>query len=182
VHDAQPELKAEDLGARVRAVRELQGAAQADVARAAGMSRRELQAAERGGKRLTTAELQALARALGVELDVLIGVSTDRDLLPATRPSPERRKDLATRSRIEQSWSEVRADLDELLTTCARLVSAGSGDDVRRLLERLERDLQGLKVHHSFLRKLADHERDLQRARRPQGDPLPSELRVPAGP
>jgi len=182
VHDPQPELKAEDLGARVRAVRELQGAAQADLARAAGMSRRELQAAERGGKRLTPDELQALARALGVELDLLVGVPTDHDLLSADRPSPERRKDLATRSRIEQSWSDVRAELGDVLTSCARLVSAGSGDDVRRLLERLERDLQELKAHRTFLRKLADHERDLQQVRRPLRDPLASGLRVPTVP
>ena len=35
--------------------------------------------------------------------------------------------------------------MGDALTSCARLISAGSGDDVRRLIERLERDLQQLK-------------------------------------
>ena len=175
------ELKTEDLGARVRAVRELAGASQKDVAKAAGMSRRELGAAERGAKRLSTAELRAVAGALGVDPDVLVGVGFEGEYvragsiddqidqvighdperwddtmpgsvadlppaLPVNLPNPERRKDYATRNRIEQSWREVRAEMGDTLTSCARLISAGSGDDVRRLVERLERDLQQLEV------------------------------------
>lgn len=196
------ELKTEDLGARVRAVRELAGLDQKDVAKAAGMSRRELQAAERGAKRLSGDELRALAGALGVDAEVFVGVGFDGELTrapieeridkvighdpdrwddlpgsaadlppaaPMNLPNPERRKDFATRNRIEASWRDVRAEMGEALTSCARLISAGSGDDVRRLIERLERDLAELKARRSFLRKLADHERDLQRVRRPQG-------------
>jgi hypothetical protein len=88
---------------------------------------------------------------------------------PAHLPNPERRKDFATRNRIEASWRDVRAEMGDALTSCARLISAGSGDDVRRLVERLERDLAELKSRRAFQRKLADHERDLQRVRRPQG-------------
>ena len=187
------ELKTEDLGARVRAVRELSGASQKDVAKAAGMSRRELQAAERGAKRLSTAELRAVAGALGVDPDVLVGVGFEGEFvragsiddqidrvighdpehwddlpgsvadlppaLPVNLPNPERRK------RIEQSWREVRSEMGETLTSCARLVSAGSGDDVRRLIERLEGDLQQLKSRRAFQRNLADHERALERVR-----------------
>ena len=128
--DSHPELKAEDLGARIRAVRELTGAEQRDVAKAAGMSRRDLQAAERGVKRLSSRELDALAGALGVDPDVLTGVGFDGELtragsvvdghdplpggdgrqtdVPTTLPTPERRKDASTRQYIERSWREVR--------------------------------------------------------------------------
>jgi transcriptional regulator with XRE-family HTH domain len=199
VREAKQPLKAEDLGARVRAVRELAGAHPRDVAKAAGMSRRELQAAERGAKRLSTAELRAVAGALGVDPDVLVGVGYDGDLvragsledridavvghdpdhwddlpasvddlppaLPVDLPNPERRKDFVTRERIERSWRDVRNEMGDALTSCARLVSAGSGDDVRRLIERLERDLTALKAKRTFQRNLADHERALERAR-----------------
>jgi transcriptional regulator with XRE-family HTH domain len=199
VRETNQELKAEDLGARVRAVRELAGAHQREVAKAAGMSRRELQAAERGAKRLSTAELRAVAGALGVDPDVFVGVGYDGDLvragsiddridevvghdpdhwddlpasvddlppaLPVNLPNPERRKDFVTRERIERSWRDVRNEMGDALTSCARLVSAGSGDDVRRLIERLERDLTALKATRTFQRNLADHERALERAR-----------------
>jgi transcriptional regulator with XRE-family HTH domain len=199
VRETNQELKAEDLGARVRAVRELAGAHQREVAKAAGMSRRELQAAERGAKRLSTAELRAVAGALGVDPDVFVGVGYDGDLvragsiddridevvghdpdhwddlpasvddlppaLPVNLPNPERRKDFVTRERIERSWRDVRNEMGDALTSCARLVSAGSGDDVRRLIERLERDLTALKAKRTFQRNLADHERALERAR-----------------
>jgi transcriptional regulator with XRE-family HTH domain len=206
--DAQAGLKAEDLGARLKAVRELAGASQRDVAKAAGLSRRELQAAERGAKRLSPDELHALAGALGVDADVLVGVGFEGEIvragsvedridrvlghepkgwgtldrvddlppaLPVDLPNPERRKDHTTRTRIEQGWRDVRGEMGDTLTSCARLISAGSGDDVRRLVDRLERDLQELKARRSFLRKLADHERDLDRVRRPQTESLPSE-------
>ncbi|HEY3672983.1 MAG TPA: helix-turn-helix domain-containing protein [Acidimicrobiia bacterium] len=212
--DSHYELKAEDLGARLRAVRELSGADQRDVAKAAGLSRRELQAAERGAKRLSADELHALAGALGVDADVLVGVGFEGEItragtvddridrvvghdpdhwddlesvadlppaLPVNLPNPERRKDYTTRNRIEQSWREVRGEMGDALTSCARLISAGSGDDVRRLVERLEHDLQELKARRMFQRKLADHERDLHRVRRPQTESLPTSDRVSTG-
>ena len=51
------------------------------------------------------------------------------------------------------------------LATCTRLAAAGAGDDVRRLIERLEYDLHVLKTSHVFQRTLADHEQALTRAR-----------------
>jgi transcriptional regulator with XRE-family HTH domain len=192
------EVKAEDLGARVRAVRELAGLNQRAVAKAAGLSRRELQAAERGAKRLSATELRAVAGALGVDADVFVGTGFEGEVvrasveeridefvghdpdawddlpaspvdlppaLPVNLPDPERRKDHATRDRIEQSWREVRAEMGEALTSCARLISAGSGDDVRVLIERLERDLQQLRSRRAFLRNLADHEAAVHEAR-----------------
>jgi transcriptional regulator with XRE-family HTH domain len=199
VAEAHHDLRPEDMGARLRAVRELAGANTRDVAKSAGLSRRELQAAERGVRRLSPDELHALAGALSVDPDVLVGVGFDGDLvragtledridrvvghdpdqwddlpasvadlppaLPVNLPNPERRKDDTTRQRIEQSWHDMRNEMGDALTSCARLISAGSGDDVRRLIERLERDLQQLKSHRMFQRNLADHERALQKAR-----------------
>ncbi len=98
------------------------------------------------------------------------------DLPPAMSvdlPDPERRRDFATRNRIEQSWREVRSEMGDALTSCARLISAGSGDDVRRLIERLEGDLQDLKARRAFQRNLADHERSLERVRGTGGN-IPS--------
>ncbi len=193
------DIRPEDIGSRLRAVRELTGARPGDVARSAGLSRRELLAAERGAKRLSADQLHALAGALSVDPDVLVGVGFEGELvragtlddridqfvghdpehwddfpasvddlppaLPVNLPDPERRRDLATRQRIDDSWHELRDEMRTTLTTCAALVSAGSGDDVRRLVERLEHDLQALKSSRRFLRSLADHERALTRVR-----------------
>ena len=158
-------------------------------------------------------ELRALAGALGVDPDVLVGVGFEGDLvragtiddqidrssvtipthgttsrssvddlppaLPVNLPNPERRRDYATRNRIEQSWREVRAEMGDTLTSCARLISAGSGDDVRRLIDRLERDLQQLKSRRTFQRNLADHERALDRVRGTGGN-VPVTPRLPS--
>jgi transcriptional regulator with XRE-family HTH domain len=198
--DSQPDaVRPEDLGARLRAVRELSGVSTRDVARSAGLSTRELRAAERGAKRLSPDQLHALAGALSVDPDVLVGVGFEGELvragsvddridsfvghdpdhwddfpltvddlppaLPVNLPDVERRRDIATRSRVEESWRDLRGDLGDALTSCARLISAGSGDDVRQLLERLESDLTKLRAQRSFLRHLANHERAVQRAR-----------------
>jgi len=199
VVDSKHDIRPEDMGARLRAVRELTGANTRDVAKSAGLSRRELQAAERGVLRLSSDQLHALAGALAVDPDVLVGVGFEGEFvragtvdqriddvighdpdrwgdlpesvndlpraLPVNLPNPERRKDFATRERIEASWRDVRSEMGDALTSCARLISAGSGDDVRRLVERLERDLTELKSRRNFQRNLADHERALLRAR-----------------
>jgi transcriptional regulator with XRE-family HTH domain len=208
VAELNHELRNEDLGARIRAVRELAGVEQRELARAAGLSRRELQNAERGLKRLSPDKLKAVADVFGVDPDVLVGVGFDGELkraavkhqretiatspqtdgwgerpatseappaLPVNLPNTERRKDFATRNRIEASWREVRSEMGEALTSCARLISAGSGDDVRRLIDRLERDLTELKTRRAFLRKLADHENALEHVRRPQPQPQPTD-------
>src|SRR4029078_13195936 len=83
--------------------------------------------------------------------DVLVGVgfegelnraATDDELPPAgsaNLPPPERRRDFDPRNHIERSWRDVRAEMGDALTSCARLISAGSGDHVRRLIEHLAR-------------------------------------------
>jgi hypothetical protein len=68
--------------------------------------------------------------------------------------------------------------MGDTLTSCARHISAVSGDDVRRLVERLEHDLQELKSRRAFQRNLATHERDLERVRRPQNSPVAGGHRI----
>jgi transcriptional regulator with XRE-family HTH domain len=200
VIEPSQDIRPEDIGTRLRTVRELTGARTGDVAKSAGLSRRELQAAERGAKRLSADQLHALAGALSVDPDVLVGVGFDGELvragtaddrtgqvvghgperwdnlpnpvddlpqpLPVNLLNADRRSDHVTRRRIEESWLDVRDGMHATLATCARLVAAGAGDDVRRLIERLECDLQVLKTSHAFQRTLADHEQALTRARR----------------
>jgi transcriptional regulator with XRE-family HTH domain len=174
-------------------VRELAGLDQREVAAAAGMSRRDLQAAERGSKRLSRDELHALAGALGIDPDVLVGVGFDGDVVRApvdhrttTTFDDEARDDFTTRGRIEQSWREVRDQMGDVLTSCARLISAGSSDDVRGLVERLERDLRQLKSRQTFQHNLAEHERALHRARstgdRADGGPREAQTGTPPRP
>jgi DNA-binding XRE family transcriptional regulator len=180
-------LRTEDLGARLRAVRELAGAGQRDVAKAAGLSRRDLQAAERGAKRLSHDELTAVAVALGIDADVFAtsddalagadsgataepvvgstGPAADVTNAPASTRRPERRRDHGTRAGVEQSWRTVRDEMTDVLTSCARLLSAGAGDDVRRLLENLDHDLNTLRTQGTFRSHLADHERALAHVR-----------------
>src|SRR6185295_8542677 len=74
VTEPSQDIRPEDIGTRLRTVRELPGARTGDVAKSAGLSRRELQAAERGAKRLSADQLHALAGALSVDPDVLVGV------------------------------------------------------------------------------------------------------------
>ena len=82
--DPQPvAVRPEDLGARLRAVRELSGVSTRDVARSAGLGTRELRAAERGAKRLSPDQLHALAGALSVDPDVLVGVGFEGELVRA---------------------------------------------------------------------------------------------------
>jgi transcriptional regulator with XRE-family HTH domain len=168
VMEPSQDVRSEDIGTRLRAVRELTGASTRDVAKAAGLSRRELQAAERGAKRLSPDQLHALAGALSVEPDVLVGASIEGELERAgTAPDrtdqldPDRRLERTGNQWIEQSWREVRNEMRHAYTSCVRLVQAGPGDDVRELLERLDRDLHDLRSRPRFRHKLADHERAL---------------------
>ncbi len=199
-------IRPEDTGARLRAVRELAGLTTRDVARAAGLSRREIGLVERGKRILDPDELRALAGALGVEPEVLVSqglgelgpATTEADridavaghdpdhwhalpvsaadlppALPVDLPDPERRNDLDTRRRVEESWAELRAELDDVLTRCARLSQATSGDDVRDLVDGLETEIRVLKGDRAFQRELAKHERMIGRARTPADGTLP---------
>jgi transcriptional regulator with XRE-family HTH domain len=72
---ARHELTAEDIGVRLRAVRELSGLSVSEVSKASGVSRRELHAAEHGRRVLDSSAMRAVAGALGVSPSVLVSVS-----------------------------------------------------------------------------------------------------------
>lgn len=69
---ARTELTAEDIGVRLRAVRELTGLTVGQVSKASGVSRREINAAEHGRRVLDATAMRAVAGALGVAPGVLV--------------------------------------------------------------------------------------------------------------
>jgi transcriptional regulator with XRE-family HTH domain len=197
VTDSRAAVRPEDTGARLRAIRELSGLSPREVAKAAGLSAREVAAVERGRRRLSTAELRAVAGALHIKAEVLVaegldagtrtagdhdrvdaafghdfpgrdGVTTSAATSPARAfdlPEPERRRDLTTRKQVEDSWSDVRATMDDVIRQCMRVSTVGSGDDVVALLETLEVDIRRLRSDHAFQREVARHERTIATAR-----------------
>jgi transcriptional regulator with XRE-family HTH domain len=181
----QPELRPEDTGARLRAVRELTGLSSRDVARAAGLSKREVAAVERGRRRLTLDELRAVSVALNVDPQMLTADTGDGirrhepdhgHALPAASPEPapaapfelpnsERRRDFMTRKRVEDSWSDLRAEMDGVIRQCMRVSTIGSGDDALGMLDALEAEIRSLKTNRTFHREVARHERTIAEVR-----------------
>jgi transcriptional regulator with XRE-family HTH domain len=97
-------------GTRVRAVRELSGMSRTGIARATGMTRRELAAIERGTRALTLDEARALAGALGVERDAFVTADIGAE---------SRESDTATRiddiiGHDPDHWDELSADPADL--------------------------------------------------------------------
>lgn len=182
-------------GMRVRAVRELSGMSRHDVARSTGLTRREIAAIERGNRALDADEARALAGALNVEPDAFAdgGTSSEDDTatriddvighdpdswhdLPATAadlpkplpfdlPESERRTDLQSRERVDNSWSMVRRHMDDVLVACAKVSNASSGDDMRALLKDLEASVDQLSRRSSFHRHAGRHNAELAKAR-----------------
>ncbi len=60
------------IGSRIRALREARAITQAQLARVAGISRPTLANYEAGRQTMTVRALDAIARALGVDLDELV--------------------------------------------------------------------------------------------------------------
>jgi transcriptional regulator with XRE-family HTH domain len=198
VDEFQPELRPEDTGARLRAVRELTGLSSRDVARAAGLTKREVAAVERGRRRLTVDELRAVSGALNVDpemlaadglgaadratteserIDAVAGHDPDQwgelpespaDLPPAIPlelPNSERRTDFMTRKRVEDSWADLRAEMEGVIRQCMRLSTIGSGDDPLEMLDSLEAEIRQLKTNRNFHREVGRHERTIAQAR-----------------
>jgi transcriptional regulator with XRE-family HTH domain len=69
---ARSELTAEDIGVRLRAVRELTGLTVGQVSKASGVPRRDINAAEHGRRVLDADATRAVAGALGVAPGVLV--------------------------------------------------------------------------------------------------------------
>ena len=85
--------------------------------------------------------------------------------LPVNLPIVERRRDLSTRKRVEDSWNDVRSHMDGVIRQCMRVSTIGSGDDVRELIDDLEIEIRRLKVSHAFIRGVARHEQIIAQAR-----------------
>ncbi|HEX5587941.1 MAG TPA: helix-turn-helix transcriptional regulator [Acidimicrobiia bacterium] len=85
--------------------------------------------------------------------------------LPFELPESERRTDLDTRQRIDNSWAMVRRDMDDVLDACAKVSNAGSGDDMHALLKELEARVDRLSKRSSFQRHASRHNAELAKAR-----------------
>jgi transcriptional regulator with XRE-family HTH domain len=136
-------------GMRVRAVRELGGRSRSEIARAAGITRRDLAAVERGDRPLSHTEAHAIADALDVDGDAFLApdelatmpravVMPDRDAgdhaasdSAAIAPKPTPKPELA-----------LRSDIDDVLDACTRVSQAQSDDDVYARLRDLESTLR----------------------------------------
>jgi transcriptional regulator with XRE-family HTH domain len=164
------EIRPEDIGARVRAVRELAGLSPRDVGQNAGLSGRELAAIERGSRPVSVEELRAIAAALHVSAKVLVAGAPAPvpGVPPVAAPAAagrERRRDFNTRKWVEDSWSDLRAEMEDVIRQCMRVSTVGSGDDVPALLDALEAELRRLRVSPDFQRELIRHERTVAQAR-----------------
>jgi transcriptional regulator with XRE-family HTH domain len=85
--------------------------------------------------------------------------------LPVNMPNPERRRDLNTRKRVEDSWADVRGQMEGVIRQAMRISTIGSGDDIRELLDSLDLEIRRLKTNNNFLRGIARHERIVESTR-----------------
>jgi len=135
----------------VRAVRELGGRSRSEIARAAGLTRRDLAAVERGDRALSRNEAYAIADALDVDGDAFLApdelatmpravVMPERaDERRAPDPTPAAPPTVATVPKPELA---LRSDIDDVLDACARVSEAQSDDDVYALLRDVEATLR----------------------------------------
>jgi transcriptional regulator with XRE-family HTH domain len=171
---ARPELTAEDIGVRLRAVRELSGLSVVQVAKASGVARREISAAEHGRRVLDAAALRAVAGALGVSPGVLVSAAPsaaddplgdDPAPIPFDLPASERRINDATREDLEQSWIAVRSELAEVIEAATRLAMCGSDDDPTVLMRNVELEIDKVTRKRGFQRHVARHQAEVLEAR-----------------
>jgi transcriptional regulator with XRE-family HTH domain len=85
--------------------------------------------------------------------------------LPVNMPNPERRRDLNTRKRVEDSWADLRGQMEGVIRQAMRISTIGSGDDIRELLDSLDLETRRLKTNNNFLRGIARHERIVENTR-----------------
>lgn len=83
-----PETNCSAVGDRVRRYRKERGWTQAQLGRATGLSAKTISAIERGRERPLERSARALAEALGVELDRLLGLAGQ----PMLFPLPDQRR------------------------------------------------------------------------------------------
>jgi transcriptional regulator with XRE-family HTH domain len=85
--------------------------------------------------------------------------------LPVDLPDPERRRDPVTRKRVEDSWTDVRGQMEGVIREAMRITVIGTGDDVREQLDSLEIEIRRLKTSHNFLRAVGRHEHLIEQVR-----------------
>jgi transcriptional regulator with XRE-family HTH domain len=78
----------------------------------------------------------------------------------------ERRRDLTTRERVEQSWKLVAREMQDVREAARRLAGATSSDDAEELVREAAEALARLSRDHGFRRHAARHQRLLLRSRR----------------
>jgi len=181
---ARSELTAEDVGVRLRAVRELTGLTVGQVSKASGVARRDINAAEIGRRVLDSAAMRAVAGALGVSPTVLVSSSPHavrdepRDdtafRAPAEPvgapiaydlPSSERRVEADARDKLEQSWVAVRGEMHGVVEAATRLAMCGSGDDPTALMRAVEFEIDKIGRNRGFQTQVARYQAELLEAR-----------------
>jgi len=183
---ARTELTAEDIGVRLRAVRELTGLSVGELAKASGVPRRDINAAEHGRRVLDAAGMRSVAGALGVAPGVLVsslppsdtdepggGTARAATRRPTERPAPipfdlpaaERRIDDDTRADLEKSWVAVRGDMQDVIEAATRLAMCASTDDPTALMRKVAFEIDKLDRKRSFQQNVARHQAELLEAR-----------------
>jgi len=180
---ARSELTAEDIGVRLRAVRELTGLTVGQVSKASGVARRDINAAEHGRRVLDSADLRAVAGALGVAPNVLVSIpqAAREEHLDDTAfrapaeplrapiafdlPSSERRIDANTREKLEQSWVAVRGEMHGVIEAATRLAMCSSGDDPTALMRAVSAEIDKVGRSRDFQKQVARHQGELLQAR-----------------
>ena len=190
---ARSELTAEDVGVRLRAVRELAGLTVGQVSKASGVPRRDINAAEFGRRVLDSASMRAVAGALGVAPTVLVSSSPNavrdepRDdsasRAPAEPlgtpiafdlPSSERRIDADAREKLERSWVAVRGEMHGVIEAATRLAMCGSGDDPSALMRAVEFEIDKIGRSRGFQTQVARYQAELLESRAASGPTDPT--------
>lgn len=140
-----------DLGARLRAVRTMQGLTLADVEERSGGAWKAVVVGsyERGDRSVTVARLSELAKFYGVPISHLLpsngnGDDSDRvtiDLVALEEAGPEFETLLRYVRRIQQERGDYNGRMLTLRLDDLRTVATAEGDDPDSLLERM-RDLE----------------------------------------
>src|SRR5215470_6487859 len=119
-----PAANAKELGMHLRAVRRAKGLSLTEVARGAGLSRRELVNYERGKVEIPESDLWVLAGSCGVDVAELVPSSEPVSLTPAVRTAPSSVEDAIFQLRSNNPEATLQRHLDTLYSL--RSLPAGS--------------------------------------------------------
>ncbi len=111
----------------------------------------------------STADADRLRAVMGHETDHRHDLPASPGDLPSTpavdAPGAERRRDQATRKRVEDSWRDLRNEMEDLIRCSMQVATIGSGNDIREVIDALEIEIRRLKMSPKFLSAVARHER-----------------------